>query len=229
MLNCCNNRVNPSCNSTEVVMDIVYENFLNSFHREKQGVDNEIVKFSDFFKIEGEFFSEINKKDISITKLNDGKFFVSNCKDKGFFVEKNSNIDKVIDVSIDYKKLQKNIGKITDIYGFTNRYFENIFELFSNDSDSKGLGEFTSEFLARSHNKPIIGKIDIENFYTIGYEGNGNRILLDKDNQIYIYAHDLATRYYQKIDNIPQNTILIIPNLLTLNDFVSSFFTEFLN
>lgn len=95
-------------------MDIIYENFLNTFHREKQGTENEIVKFSDFFKIEESIFSEFDKKDISVTKLKDGKFFVSNCKDKGFFVEKNSNIDKIPNVSIYYKKLQKNIGKITD-------------------------------------------------------------------------------------------------------------------
>ena len=89
-------------------MDISYENFLNTFHREKQGTENEIVKFSDFFKIEESIFSEFDKKDISVTKLKDGKFFVSNCKDRGFFVEKNSNIDKIPNVSINYKKLQKN-------------------------------------------------------------------------------------------------------------------------
>ena len=202
-------------------------NFLNTFHREKQGTENEIVKFSDFFKIEESIFSEFDKKDISVTKLKDGKFFVSNCKDKGFFVEKNSNIDKIPNVSIYYKKLQKNIGKITDLYGFTNRYFENIIELLSNDSDSKGLGEFTSEFLERSRNNLMVGKINIENLFTIGYEGNGNRILLDLDNRIYIYAHDLATRYYQTIDNVPHNTFLTMPKLLTLNDFLNVFVTEF--
>ena len=69
MLNCCYNRINHSCNSTEVVMDIIYENFLNTFHREKQGTENEFVKFSDFFKIEESIFSEFDKKDISVTKL----------------------------------------------------------------------------------------------------------------------------------------------------------------
>ena len=70
----------------------------------------------------------------------------------------------------------------------------------------------------------MVGKINIENLFTIGYEGKGNRILLDL---VYIYAHDLATRYYQTIDNVPHNTFLAMPKLLTLNDFLNGFLTEF--
>ena len=33
-------------------MDIIYENFLNTFHREKQGTENEIVKLLFIIKNE---------------------------------------------------------------------------------------------------------------------------------------------------------------------------------
>lgn len=209
-------------------MDIVYKSFLDTFHYEHKENENKVLMFSDFFKTDENILAEFGKEHISITDLKNGKFFVSNCRSKGFFLEQNSDIDNLAEISIEYKNLQKAIGKATDLFGFTNRYFENIIELFSNDIDSKGLGEFTSEFLERSNNKQIVGNININNLYTIGYEGNGNRILLDKDNNVYIYAHDLATRFYRKIDEVPQNTFMYIPKLQNLNDFVINFFNEFL-
>jgi len=210
-------------------VDNVYEKFLNTFHRENQESENSIKRFSDFFKINENNFSDFNEKKISVTKLKDGKYFISNLNSKGFFVEKNNDIENVSNISEIYTKTQKAIGKVSDLFGFTNRYFENLVELFSNDKDSIGLGELTSEFLEYSSNLRIVGNIDIDNLFTIAYEANGNRILLDKNNQIYIYGHDLITHHFQKIDGIPKNTFYRIPKIFTLNDFVINFFNDFLS
>lgn len=41
---------------------------------------------------------------------------------------------------------------------------------------------------------------------------------MDYDNNVYIYAHDLATRFYQKIDEVPQNTFMYIEKIDATDD-----------
>ena len=215
--------------SFEVTMDIVYEKFLNIFHRENQATEIAVTKFSDFFSIPQKWMGSFASMNISITKLKNGKYFISNGKSKGFFLENNSDIEKIPNVSCEYKELQKSLGKITDLFGFTNRYFENIIEIFSNDSESIGLGEFTAEYLNRTKKEKNVETINIDNLFTIAYEANGNRILLDNNNNIYIYGHDLAVHHYQVIDDVPKNTFYKIPNIYTLSEFVVCFFKDFFN
>lgn len=215
--------------SFEVNMDIVYEQFLNTFHQENQATKTEIRKFYDFFSVSEKLklensFAGIN---VSVVSLKNGKYFISNEKSKGFFLDRNSDIEKVQDITSEYKELQKSFGKITDLFGFTNRYFENIVELFSNDRESIGLGDFTEEFLSRTDNETVLGSININKLFTIAYEANGNRIVLDNDNHIYIYAHDLMTHHYQIIRGIPKNTFYKIPNINTLSEFLIAFLEDF--
>lgn len=80
-------------------------------------------------------------------------------------------------------------------------------EIFSNDEASEGLGDFSTEFLERSDNRRIVGNIDIDRIFTMAYEGNGNRIILTKENSVYIYAHDLTTHHYETLKEIPKEYI----------------------
>lgn len=208
-------------------MDKIYEDFIKTFHRENLMIENQTQTFMDFFPNISKDSSPYNENEISITKLKNGKFFISNGASKGFFLERNTDIEIISAVSEEYRKIQKSVGKVTDLFGFTNRYFENIIELFPNDKDSIGLGDFTAEFLGRTNNERIIGEINIDNLFTIAYEANGNRIVLNKNNCIYIYGHDLATHHYQKINGIPDNTFYTIPQINSLNDFLEAFWNDF--
>ena len=62
----------------------------------------------------------------------------------------------------------------------------------------------------------------------MAYEGNGNRIILTKENFVYIYAHDLATHHYEKVKEIPKNTFFAIPKMYSLEEFVIAFFDDFM-
>lgn len=208
-------------------MDNVYEAYLKTFSYQSQEVNNKIMKFSDFFSLDYDDISHINDSTINITSLTNGKFFVSNCKTKGFFLDKNSKIETIDSISVEYRKMQRKIGKITDLFNFDNRYFMNIIEIFSDGEYSNSLGEFTSEFLKRNRDMRTAGNINIDEIFTIAYEGNGNRIVLTKDNSVYIYAHDLQTRYYEQINEMPKNTFFAIPKIHSFNDFVKAFFEDF--
>ena len=135
--------------------------------------------------------------------------------------------DKLENINTEYKKIQKSIGKITNLFGFENRYLENITELLSNDADSFGLGVFTEEFNNRIRNNEQKNKIDINTLFTIGYEGNGNRLILDKNNNLYIYGHDLISSNYDTLEDFPPNTFYSIPNIKNLTDLISMFFDDF--
>lgn len=211
-------------------MDCVYKKFLDKFSRGSHEIENKNVRIVDFFNLN--FIKDmefLNEKIISITLLNNGKYFISNSKTKGFVLEMNNDIESINDISSEYKELQKNIGKITSLFGFKNKYFQNISELFSNDEDSRGLGFFYEEFMERSDNRKILGNINIDRIFTIAYEANGNRIVLTNDNCVYIYAHDLVTHYYEKLDGMPKNTFHLIPQMNSLKEFVKAFFNDFIS
>ena len=120
-------------------MDCVYKNFLDRFSRKNQEIENQDMKFADFFKFNLKGLEYLNEKMISVTRLDNSKYFISNCKTKGFLLEKNADINKLNAVTQKYKDLQNAVGKITDLFGFTNKYFVNIVEIFSNDEASNGL------------------------------------------------------------------------------------------
>jgi len=217
-----------SYKGAELKMDCVYKNFLDRFSRKNQEIENQDMKFADFFKFNLKGLEYLNEKMISVTRLDNSKYFISNCKTKGFLLEKNADINKLNAVTQKYKDLQNAVGKITDLFGFTNKYFVNIVEIFSNDEASNGLGDFSTEFLERSDNRRIVGNIDIDRIFTMAYEGNGNRIILTKENFVYIYAHDLATHHYEKVKEIPKNTFFAIPKMYSLEEFVIAFFDDFM-
>lgn len=209
-------------------MDIVYESFLKTFSRENLEIENKDISFHDFFGGSSDVLKPLGNSRISVTKLTDGKTFVSNFKSKGFFIEESTNVGNILGITSEYKTLKKSVGKITDLFGFKNRCLANIVEIFSDDKDSEGLGCFTDEFLARSKNTRKISNIDIDKIFTIAYEANGNRIVLTENGSVYIYAHDLDASQYEKIENVPKNTFYAIPGAKTLNDFVMMFFADFL-
>ena len=84
--------------------------------------------------------------------------------------------------------------------------FKIFWNSFSNDKDSHGLNLFHDEFMGKSNNHEIVGGINIDRVFTIGYETNGNRIVLTKDNYVYIYVYDLVIHHYEKVHGIPKNT-----------------------
>ena len=158
-----------------------------------------------------------------------GKYFISNQENKGFSLEQNSNINKLENINSTYKSYQQKIGKITEIFGFENDYFKNLIEVLSNDELSKGLGDYTNKFLRKSKNIRKFENIDIDKIFTIAYEANGNRIVINNENEIYIYAHDLIESRYEIINDIPKNTFYKIPKISTLEEFIKAFFEDFLN
>ncbi len=207
-------------------MDSVFKKYIETFSFQSKENNHEIVSFSDFFK-ELSIFSDYKNISISVTYLNNENFFISNNHTKGFFLERDISIDKLENINTEYKKIQKSIGKITNLFGFENRYLENITELLSNDADSFGLGVFTEEFNNRIRNNEQKNKIDINTLFTIGYEGNGNRLILDKNNNLYIYGHDLISSNYDTLEDFPPNTFYSIPNIKNLTDLISMFFDDF--
>lgn len=211
-------------------MDCVYKNFLDKFSQDSHEIESKSVRIVDFFSLD--FIKDmkfLSEKMISVTLLDNGKYFISNCKTKGFVLERNNDIESINDISPKYKEFQKNIGKITSLFGFKNKYFQNISELFSNDEDSHGLGDFYEEFMERSDNYKTLGNINIDRIFTIAYEANGNRIVLTNDNYVYIYAHDLIMHHYEKLNEIPSNTFYLIPQMHSLEEFVKAYFNDFIS
>lgn len=210
-------------------MDIVYNNFLEYFSQQSKAEKTNSLFFSDFFDCSLSCFKNYKKDKINITKLNNGKYFISNQENKGFSLEQNSNINKLENINSTYKSYQQKIGKITEIFGFENDYFKNLIEVLSNDELSKGLGDYTNKFLRKSKNIRKFENIDIDKIFTIAYEANGNRIVINNENEIYIYAHDLIESRYEIINDIPKNTFYKIPKISTLEEFIKAFFEDFLN
>ena len=107
-------------------MDKIYEDFIKTFHRENLMIENQTQTFMDFFPNISKDSSTYNENEISITKLKNGKFFISNGASKGFFLERNTDIEIISAVSEEYRKIQKSVGKVTDLFGNEQRYDKDI-------------------------------------------------------------------------------------------------------
>ena len=88
-------------------MDKIYKDFIKTFHRENLMIENQSQTFMDFFPNISKDFSMYNENEISITKLKNGKFFISNGASKGFFLERNTDIEIISAVSEEYRKIKK--------------------------------------------------------------------------------------------------------------------------
>lgn len=204
-------------------MDKVYTNFLS-----RKGKENTLsCKISTLKKLLP--FEEIDiDLNINITEIDREHIFISNTESKGFLVEKPSKSPKYDFCSL-YKKIITSIGCIKELYNFNNEYFENIAELFTYDDESIGIGEWNNDFEKKILKSKLNPNIKPDELYTFAYEANGNRYLMSKAGNVFLYANDPNYRNIEVLDNCPKYTFYKFMDLSSINDLVKLFINDFIS
>ena len=174
-------------------------------------------------------FGEIeNNYDINITEIDSKHVFISNTESKGFLVERSFDCPEYEFCSL-YKNIVKSVGCIKELYNFKNEYLENISELFTYDNDSVGIGEWEEDFGKKILKSKLNPSIKPNELYTFAYEANGNRYLLNKDGDVFLYANDPNYRNIKLLDNCPKYTFYKCMDINNIKDFLHIFIKDFIS
>ena len=115
------------------------------------------------------------------------------------------------------------------MYNFNNEYFENIAELFTYDDESIGIGEWNNDFEKKILKSKLNPNIKPDELYTFAYEANGNRYLMSKAGNVFLYANDPNYRNIEVLDNCPKYTFYKFMDLSSINDLVKLFINDFIS
>ena len=126
-----------------------------------------------------------------------------------------------------HRKFVQEIGIVSDLYGFTNTYLQNLAELFSCDKASQDvenlMEDFQTKYTESEAERAPLGKSPLEGLITFAYETNGNRFMYNTQGEVFLYGMDHAYADIKQVSGYPKYTLYQVPQFHTFNDFVFFF------
>ncbi len=145
------------------------------------------------------------------------------------FISKNATCHSKILPS--HKSIVQEIGVISDLYNFSDKYLQNITDAFLchvPQEHSNILQENLEETCKENTLAfPVNSTVQLEDLTIFAYEANGNVFLYNAAGEVFLYANDHCYKNLIPVAGYPESTLYHLEDMPKFENFVKIFLNNF--